>query len=195
MTTALDRTRALLNTPPPEPIPGQLDLTRSDMTELDTILTAGLHWLYETEQPNDAWLHRGLLLTAPTANRLYGFIPANDWKRVVVAVDVAKIEWIDNGPNDLKTPANPLGVGELDALAAALRALGFEVTSTWNGHPQTTGSVGLTRTAHPSLLAAVDRYHAGCLVHPKSSVFCDCDAWRDGFNRIVQPELAAATTP
>ncbi|GAA2946360.1 MULTISPECIES: DNA-methyltransferase [Streptomyces] len=29
MTTALVRARALLNTPPPEPIPGQLDLTRS----------------------------------------------------------------------------------------------------------------------------------------------------------------------
>lgn len=34
MTTALDRTRALLNTPPVAPVPGQLDLTRShDMPE------------------------------------------------------------------------------------------------------------------------------------------------------------------
>lgn len=32
MTPALARTRALLDTPPPDPIPGQLDLTRSDMT-------------------------------------------------------------------------------------------------------------------------------------------------------------------
>ncbi|MGH3585828.1 MAG: hypothetical protein ACRDQ0_05855, partial [Pseudonocardia sp.] len=166
---------------------------RNTVTDLDTILTAGLHWLYETEQPNDAWQHHGLLLTAPTANRLYGFIPANDWKRAVVVVNVAKIEWIDNGPNELKMPANPLEAGELDALAAALRGLGSEVTSTWNGHPQTTGSVGLARTAHPSLLAAADRYRAGCLVHPKRSVLCDCDAWRSGFNRIVRPELATTT--
>ncbi|MEU0133372.1 hypothetical protein ABZ172_04925 [Streptomyces sp. NPDC006296] len=32
MTTALDRARALLDTPPTPPVPGQLDLTRSDMT-------------------------------------------------------------------------------------------------------------------------------------------------------------------
>ncbi|WP_406188960.1 hypothetical protein [[Kitasatospora] papulosa] len=158
----------------------------------DTVLTAGLRWLYETEQPADAWQHHGLLLTAPTANRRYSFIPANDSRRVVVAVDVAKIEWIDNGPNELKTPANPLEPGELDALAAELQALGCEVTSTWNGHPQTTGSVGLARPAHQSLLTAFDRYRAGCLTHPQRGLFCDCDAWRAGFNRIVRPVLVAA---
>ncbi|MFJ3706610.1 MULTISPECIES: hypothetical protein [unclassified Streptomyces] len=193
MTPAVARTRALLDTPPPGVIPGQLDLTRSDMTELDTILTAGLHWLYETEQPADAWQEgHGLPLRAPVTNRRYSFIPANDRRRVVVAVDVATIEWIDNGPNEHKTPANPLEPGELEALAAALRALGFEVTSTWNGHPQTTGSVGLARTAHPSLLAAFDRYRAGCLTHPQRGLFCDCDAWRAGFDRIVRPELLPA---
>ncbi|MFE7106597.1 hypothetical protein ACFU98_35155 [Streptomyces sp. NPDC057575] len=164
------------------------------MTDLDTFLTAGLRWLYETGQPDNAWQgHHGLLLRAPAANRLYSFIPANDWKRPVVAVDVAKIEWIDNGPNELKTPANPLAAGELESLAAELRSLGYEFTATWNGYPQTTGSVGLARPAHPSLLAAVDRYHAGCLVHPKRSVFCDCDAWREGFTRIIRPELTPAT--
>lgn len=164
------------------------------MTDLDTILAAGLRWLYETEQPTDAWQeHRGLLLRAPASNRCYSFIPANDWRRVVVAVDVAKIEWIDNGPNELRTPANPLESGELEALAAELRVLGFEITSTWNGHPQTSGSIGLARPAHPSLVAAVDRYHAGCLAHPKRGVFCDCDAWRSGFARIVRPELTPTT--
>ncbi|MFJ6440241.1 hypothetical protein [Streptomyces sp. NPDC091649] len=158
-----------------------------------SVLTAGLRWLYETEQPDNAWQeHHGLLLPEPATNRLYRFIPANDGRRVVVAVDVASIEWIDNGPNELKTPANPLESGELAALAADLGALGFEVTSTWGGHPQTTGSVGLARTAHPSLLAAVDRYRAGCLDHPQRAVFCDCDAWRAGFDRVVQPALTPA---
>jgi hypothetical protein len=161
------------------------------VTDLDTVLTAGLRWLYETEQPDNAWQHRGLLLPTPATNRLYSFIPANDWKRPVIAVDVATIEWIDNGPNELPTPANPLEPGELDALAAVLRTVGFELTSTWNGHPQTTGSVGLARPTHPSLLAAVDRYHAGCLVHPERSVFCDCDSWRSGFRRMVRPQLGA----
>ncbi|MFD4662489.1 zinc finger domain-containing protein [Streptomyces halstedii] len=41
MTAALDRTRALLDQPPPEPIPGQLDLTRShDMPERPAHLPA-----------------------------------------------------------------------------------------------------------------------------------------------------------
>lgn len=192
MTTALDRTRALLDTPPPAAIPGQLDLTRSDtVTTLDTVLTAGLRWLYDTEQPDTAWQgHHGLLLPLPAANRLYAFAPANDWKDPVVVVDVAKIEWIDNGPNELATPANPLETGELDALADQLRTLGVEVASTWNGHPLTSGSIGLARPAHPSLVAAVDRYRAGCLAHPQRSVFCDCDDWRAGFTRIVRPELA-----
>ncbi|SCD61697.1 zinc finger domain-containing protein [Streptomyces sp. PpalLS-921] len=33
MTAALDRTRALLDQPPPTPIPGQLDLRSNDMPE------------------------------------------------------------------------------------------------------------------------------------------------------------------
>lgn len=167
----------------------------NEQTTLDAVLGRGLHWLYETEQPDNAWQYHGLLLPVPAINRLYSFIPANDWKSPVVAVDVAKIEWIDNGPNDLKTPANPLEHGELDVLAAKLRNRGVEVTSTWNGHPQTTGSVALAGPAHPSLVAAVDRYRAGCLVHPERSVFCDCDAWRGGFSRIVQPSLATSPTP
>ncbi|WP_331445831.1 hypothetical protein [Streptomyces xanthochromogenes] len=118
------------------------------MPDLDTVLTTGLRWLYETEQPDNAWQqHHGLLLNASATNRRYSFIPANDWKRVVVVVDVAEIAWIDNGPNELKTPANPLEPGELDTLAASLRALGCEATGTWNGHPRTTGSVGLARPA------------------------------------------------
>ncbi|MFD9915601.1 MULTISPECIES: hypothetical protein [Streptomyces] len=35
MTPALDHTRRLLDTPPTPPIPGQLDLTRSDMATTD----------------------------------------------------------------------------------------------------------------------------------------------------------------
>lgn len=159
------------------------------MTDLGTILDTGLHWLYDTEQPDDAHQHHsGLLLREPATNRLYTVIPTNDWKRPVIAVDIAAIEWIDNGPNELKTPANPLEPGELDALAALLSGLsGVAITRTWNGHPQTTGSVGLARPAHPSLLAAVDRYHAGCLNHPERSVFCECEAWQAGFRRTIRP--------
>lgn len=43
MTTALDRTRALLDTPPADPIPGQLDLTRSDMPDIKCTCLPGKH--------------------------------------------------------------------------------------------------------------------------------------------------------
>jgi hypothetical protein len=159
------------------------------MTDLTRILDTGLEWLYETVQPADAHQqHHGIVLGLPEANRIYGFCPSGYRSRTVVIVDVAKVEWIDNGPNDLQTPANPIEPGELDALVEELRRRGFDVNDTWNGHPGTTGSVGLARTAHPTLVAAVDRYRRGCTVHPQRSVFCDCEHWTAGFRRIVRPD-------
>lgn len=162
------------------------------MTSLNTILDTGLNWLYDTVQPDNAHLHpRGLTLHLPEANRQYSFCPTGARRPTVVSVDVLKVEWIDNGPNDLKTPANPLESGELEALAAELERRGFPAQDTWNGHPGITGSVGLARPAHPSLVAAVDRYRRGCTAHPARSVFCDCEAWRAGFTRIVGPRPAS----
>ncbi|MEU1553979.1 hypothetical protein ABZ517_14840 [Streptomyces scabiei] len=163
------------------------------MTTLATILDAGLGWLYDTGQPDDAHQqHHGLTLHLPETNRWYGFCPSSAHRLPVVSVDVLKIEWIDNGPNDLKTPANPLGPDELTDLAAELRRRGFDVDGTWNGHPGTTGSVGLVREAHPTLVAAVQRYRSGCTVHPERSVFCDCDTWNAGFRRVVRPTPTTA---
>ena len=163
------------------------------MTDLARILDTGLGWLYETVQPDDAHQqHHGIVLGLPEANRRYGFCPHGYRSRTVVIVDVAKVDWIDNGPNDLKTPANPLEPNELEALADELRRRGFTVDDTWNGHPGVTGGVGLARPAHPSLVAAVQRYHRGCTVHPKRSVFCDCEAWTAGFRRVAEPARPAA---
>lgn len=154
------------------------------MTAPADVLTAGLRWLYETEQPDDCHAtHRGELLDADN-NRTYQFIPVGARELSVVVVGVTRVEWIDNGPNALPTPANPLGPTELAELAADLRSRGFDIQDTWNGHPGVTGSVGLARPAHPTLLAAVKRYNAGCLDHPTRSVFCDCEAWEAGFHLV-----------
>ncbi|MEV7034566.1 hypothetical protein AB0N99_30595 [Streptomyces sp. NPDC093272] len=160
------------------------------MTDLDSILATGLNWLYDTVQPDDAHTtHHGLILGLPEANRRYGFCPSGYGSPTVVIVDVAKVEWIDNGPNQLPTPGNPIEPGELDALAEELNRRGHKVAGSWNGHPGITGSVGLARVAHPSLAAAVDRYRRGCTVHPERRVFCDCATWRAGFSRTVRPAL------
>lgn len=158
---------------------------------VSTVLDTGLHWLYETVQPDDAHQqHHGITLGLPEANRRYEFCPAGARRLPVVSVTVARVDY---GPNDLlSTPANPIEPGELEALAAELERRGFPIDDTWNGHPGGTGSVGLRQAAHPTLIAAVDRYRAGCSRHPRRSVFCDCEAWRAEAARSVQPVPAPA---
>ncbi|MFC9285660.1 hypothetical protein [Streptomyces sp. NPDC057052] len=170
-------------------------MTDQTRPALDEILDTGLAWLYDTVQPDDAHQqHHGLTLHLPEANRWYGFCPSGAQHRPVVSVDVINVEWIDNGPNSLQTPANPLEPGELPALVRELYRRGFESTGTWNGHPGVSGSVGLVRPAHPTLVAAVDRYRRGCTVHPERSVFCDCEAWTAGFRRVAEPARPAAVS-
>jgi hypothetical protein len=156
---------------------------------LSAILDTGLRWLYETVQPDDAHQqHHGITIGLPATNRLYGFCPDGAEHLPVVVVNVAKPEL---RPNDL--PANPLEPGELFDLAQELETRGFTVRTTWNGHPAITGSVSLVRPAHPTLVAAVQRYHRGCVVHPERSVFCDCEAWRAEGVRIVKPAALTRT--
>lgn len=163
-------------------------MTSTDLPGLADILTTGLHWLYETEQPDDAHQqHHGITLGLPAANRYYGFCPTGAAGLPVVSVNVAKPVLRDYAP-----PANPIEPGELSALGDELRACGYAVRDTWNGHPAITGSVGLVRPAHPTLLAAVERYRRGCPDHPDRSVFCSCDAWRAEAARIVRPMVAPA---
>lgn len=154
------------------------------MNTLAHILDTGLQWLYETVQPDDAHQqHHGITISHPEANRIYGFCPTGAMNLPVVFVDVAKPEYRDHLP-----PANPLEPDELATLAAELERRGFAMRTTWNGHPGITGSVGLVRPAHPSLVAAVDRYRRGCTVHPQRSVFCDCEHWTAEGRRIVHPK-------
>lgn len=163
------------------------------MTDLAAVLDTGLGWLYDTVQPDDAHQqHHGITIGLPSANRIYGFCPAGWSNLPVVSVEVAKVEHKLDADGDW-IPANPLEPDELAALAAELERRGFPVNHTWNGHPGVTGSVGLVRPAHPTLVAAVDRYRRGCVVHPERSVFCDCEAWNAEGARIVQP--ARPTVP
>ena len=162
---------------------------QTDTTPFLPTIAAGLRWLYETEQPDDAVLqHHGLPLPA-VENRRFSFCPRGWAGHVVVVVEVAKVEW----GRPYEPPRNPLAPDELDALTAALANFGARVVSTWNGHPAVTGSLALARRANPTLRASVQRYFDQCPRH--RTVFCGsnfgCTWYRDGYARVVKPTAPA----
>lgn len=158
----------------------------------EAVLAAGLRWLLDTEQPEDAVIiHHGENM-AGEGNRRFSFFPAGWDGRAIIAVGVARVEWIAINDKDRgydKAPANPLEPDELERLSATITALGEAVVSTWNGYPATTGSLALARPAHPSLRAAVQRYKAGCPEHPDNYVFCECGWYRQGYAQLIRPAL------
>ncbi len=160
-------------------------MNRYEAPDFRAALAAGLAWIYETEQPDDAIpaIHG---YSTQVADRILRFIGAGYEGRPVVVVDVAEPVYAHPGPSaDLLNPLG--GAAEMDALAAAIRAAGREVGHWWNGMG-TTGSVGLATPAHPSLLAGLRRYSAQCPTH--RSVFCSangCTWLRDGLRRTAQP--------
>ncbi|WP_141564244.1 hypothetical protein [Mycolicibacterium palauense] len=144
-------------------------------------LRSGLAWLYETEQPEAAILqHHGDGL-ASHGNRNMRFIPAGWGGRVVIVVDVTKVDY--GTGRGARGPRNPLAVDELDAFTVLLADLGHAVVHRWNGHPAATGSLALAGPAHPSLRAAVTRYHAGCPRH--RSVLCRCGWYSEGYRHVI----------
>ena len=155
--------------------------TATAPTLLDT-LRAGLAWLYDTPQPDDAILqHHGV--TAPEFdNRRLRFIPTGWNGHVVIVLDVAHWTWLPHGEG---IASHTLADGELHRLAALLGSLDHKVAHSWNGtQGLVTGSLALARPAHPTLRAAVARYCAGCPEH--GTVFCN-EWYRAGHARITQP--------
>ncbi|WP_435111613.1 hypothetical protein [Nocardiopsis synnemataformans] len=156
-------------------------------------LAAGLRWLYDTPQPDGAILqHHGEGLYLPDANRSLAFIPAGWDGKVVIVVNVARAGWKPER-NEL-TPAHMIGPTEIDEVTAMLADLGARVVHTWNGHPSDTGSLALERPAHPTLLAAVNRYRKGCPDHPEKSVFCKCGWYERGNKKVAVPVLTREVT-
>ncbi|MFF9568455.1 hypothetical protein [Streptomyces sp. NPDC014685] len=164
------------------------------MTDRMSILSAGLRWLYGTEQPAESLLsHHGETLA--DTDRTYRFVPRGADQRPVVVVDVRRPTWTVDAVGDM-VPANPIGHRELVEMQADLAVLGVTVAHTWNGYPAHTGSLGLVDTAHPSLLAAVDRVRAGCPDHP-GKLLCDwigCPWYGTGHARIVRPTVLGKDT-
>ncbi|MFI6228722.1 hypothetical protein ACIBCR_15575 [Micromonospora echinospora] len=156
------------------------------------VLAAGLNWLYNTEQPADAALSHHGISTPRIGNRWYWFIQSGYNGLPVVVVQVTDPEWDRTKLDSLLL--NPLGgVAEMTAYCDALNALGADVTTWWNGKGDS-GSIGLAKPAHPSLLAALQRYRDGCQntaddgqLHNQGSVFCRCDWYRSRRSKLLTP--------
>lgn len=124
-----------------------------------TAVTAGLCWLYDTIQPADALIERrGARLTV--GDRVLRFLPIGPAKTPLIVVDVVDVRW---GLGAAGRPLNTLPRGELDALSDELARLNIPTTAMrYHG---ITGTVALDVPAHPSVLAAVERFDQGCPYH------------------------------
>jgi len=159
--------------------------TRPNWSSIDSALTAGLRWTFETDQTASAIIHHhGAHLHVPAENRTLRFIPIGAEGRVVVVLEVATVV---PASSPQLPPTNPLRDGELEQLHDLLQERGFSVADSWNGHPYVTGSVALDRPAHPGLIASVLRYQQGCQTHDQS-VFCRCGWYAAGYADVALPE-------
>jgi hypothetical protein len=162
------------------------------------VLEAGLRWLFDTCQPDDAILHHGGSPIFPADDgRTYRFVPAGPGGKPVIVVNVGHpqreqrrgrhgAEWV---------LTNPLAPNELAEISAVLQELGRKVWHTWNGHPSQTGSVALEKQAHTSLRSCVYRYSQGCPTH--RTVFCArdkaCRWYATGHAKIVPVPITASS--
>jgi hypothetical protein len=155
-------------------------------------LAAGIEWLYRTAQPEGAILtHHGSGCPTVHEARSYGFCPRGGADLPAITLNAKGWSYAPDG--DLIDGVMP---GEMAATAEALAELGVQVRKQWNGEGCPSGGFGLTEPAHPSLIAAVNRYRAGCPVH--GTVFCgwqgsteaerNCTWYADGNHLVVQPK-------
>lgn len=143
------------------------------------VLLSGLRWLYDTPQPDTAILHHHGQRLPSVGNRHLDFTPVGWAGRVIIVLSVSHVDLGERWP-----ARNPLRTDELDQLADLLDGMGETVVHRWNGNPHISGSIALARRAHPTLDAAVRRYHAGCPDHG-GSVFCRCSWYSTGYRTVT----------
>ncbi len=155
-----------------------------------TALALGLNWLYHTQQPSDAIMHH-LGISNPVdigrEERYFSFVPTggpHNSDQPVVVVTATRPYRGEPGTGI----THPFGGDEeMDMWQKVIEDLGYTVTGRWNGK-EVSGSFCLAGSAHPSLLAAVQLYRAGCPDHPAMKVFCDCGWYAAGTARLVVPD-------
>ncbi|MEW1679274.1 hypothetical protein AB0O47_39405 [Streptomyces noursei] len=163
------------------------ELDEKDKPVRAEALRAGLEWLTEVQQPDDAICHHLGTVIHAQGNRWFGFQAATMTRSIQIDVNVRK-KRIDVVTGVLE---NPLREGEMDEVIDELEALGANVFDQWNGDGTETGTLRLDMTPHPSLLAAVERYMVGCKTHPSRGSLCHCGWFGQGATRLVLPRLVA----
>jgi len=156
-----------------EPVFPLDDTTR---LQVEAVLAVGLSWMLDTVQVAGALdQHHGVYSPVVAAARIYNFVPVGARRRPVIVYNVAYPVYA-HGP--LGELINPLaGDEECDWMISILADLGVKAAECWNGMGKT-GSIGLAEPAHPSLIAAVDLYMAGCPeCAPVRNVFCKAHNW------------------
>lgn len=156
--------------------------TEATATSTFDAMAAGLLWLYRTPQPENALLPwHGVSVHTPT--RWLSFIPEGVGDRVTITVQVAGIQPTKVGTRGMVRDAAPddrLDPDELDRIRETLERAGFTVGNVWPGSAGVVGSLTLTRPAHPTLVAAKDRYRAGCPDHDTRMSTCQNGCtWRE----------------
>lgn len=155
-------------------------------------IRVGLAWLYDTVQPDGVLdQHHGTGRTV--ADRHYGFVP--DQAGCIVSMEITAGQEILDRDHEL---TNPLEEWEIILLRQMIARYGQEVIGSWNGTGTGTVSLRLGHPAHPSLLAAVDKYRAGCPAH-NNSVFCGreegCTWFEDNHAGLIRPTWPTTADP
>lgn len=135
---------------------------------LEDAIARGLRWLREVEQPADAIVfHLGDQTRA--AGFAIDFTPRLGGSSIVCVAKLVRID-LEDARRDTERDPRLLKKAELERVVRALEVQGASVVDSWNGVGLFSGSFRVALELHPSLAAALTRYHDGCPKH--GSVFC-----------------------
>jgi len=152
--------------------------TVSPLTYLPQLLI-GLEWLYDIEQPAGSVAHPQGQFLAGGAHRNLWFVPGGSTGNGIVVICAVPDTRAGSTPR-------PVENGELTALRELLDGMNEDVVTTTLAADGSTARLVLARSVHPSLSAAVQRYHAWWLEHGH------CLSGADGPRRLIGVEELAA---
>ncbi|GFG83159.1 MULTISPECIES: hypothetical protein [Mycobacterium] len=152
-----------------------------DITAHLPVLLIGLQWLLDTEQPETALVSRHGQVLRSVGNRVMRFLPLGFDGRAAVFLYVERPEWsVERKPRHL------LARNEINDLADLVTDCGEQVEARWLCDPRVSCAVALRTPVHPSLLAAVERFEAGCPKRAhRGALVCRCQERHAGFASAV----------